>query len=142
MPTYQARRLAEEAGLDLVEVAPHERPPVCRIMDYGKYKYEQSIKEKGRKQKSKDAEIKELRLRPKIGDNDILVKVNSARKFLEQGKKVQFNLIYKNRELAHKDEGFKVVDKVIEQLKDVGKIEIKPTLQGTKLFCRFEPTKE
>jgi translation initiation factor IF-3 len=139
IPTKKALQLAQNAGLDLVEVAPQARPPVCKIMDFGKYKYEQSVRDKNRKQSAKKNELKELRLGCKIAEHDIETKTNAARKFLSQGKTVQLNLFYKNRELAHKDEGFRVIEKMIEDLKEVGKVALKPKLQGHKLSCRLEP---
>lgn len=137
MPVEQARQIAQDNDVDLVEVAPNERPPVCAILDYGKYKYQQKIKQK--KQNTKTVEVKELRLRPRIGDHDIETKVNAAKLFLSQGKKVQFNLMYKSRELAHKDEGFKVMNKILEDLKDCSTAVVKPKLDGNRLICKLEP---
>lgn len=144
MTTDAARRIAQDAGLDLVEVAPQAKPPVCHILDYDKYRYEQKQREKDakRKQKEQSSELKELRLRPAIQDHDIDTKVNAARRFLEDGHKVQFNLQYKNREITHKEEGFKVMNKIIEALKDVADVERAPKMEGFRLTCKLEPKKD
>lgn len=136
-----AQYMARKDSLDLVEVSPNSRPPVCRIMDYSKYKYEKSIKEKNQKRNSKSAQVKEIRLRPSIGKHDIETKVKSARKFLIQGNKVQFKLQYKRRENAHKDQGFSVMEQIIEELKDIGSVVSKPKLAGNNLSCLIEPLK-
>ena len=141
MSTDKARQLAQDAGLDLVEVAPHTKPPVCHIISYDKYRYQLKQKEKEQKRKQKDSanELKELRLRPGIQNHDIDTKVNAARKFLEEGKKVQFNLQFKSREIIHKDEGFKVMEKIIGSLSEISSVERSPRLEGYKLICRLEP---
>lgn len=141
MQTDKARLLAQDAGLDLVEVAPHAMPPVCHIIDYEKYRYQQKQKEKEQVRKQKDSaqELKEIRLRPGIQNNDIETKANTARKFLEDGKKVQLTLQFKNREITHKDEGFKVMDKIVKFLEGVASVERAPRLEGFKLVCRLEP---
>lgn len=133
-----ARRRAREAGLDLVEISPNARPPVCRIMDFGKFKYEQSLKEKQAKQKG--AQLKELRLSPRIADYDIEIKCNAARKFLAEGHKVQLKLKYTRRELAHKDLGYKIINKIVELLSDVGTAQQSAKLlDGNSLSCIVEP---
>src|ERR1700716_2931271 len=113
--------LAREANLDLVEVAPTERPPVCKIMDYGKFRYEQSRKKE--KHKSHQAKLKEIRVRPKTGDHDVDTKVNQARKFLEHKDKVLVNVLFRGRELQHIEEGQRVMNQILEGLQDVCKIE-------------------
>jgi translation initiation factor IF-3 len=134
----EARRRAREAGLDLVEISPTARPPVCRIMDFGKFKYEQSLKEKQGKQKG--SQLKELRLSPRIADNDIEIKCNAARKFLAEGHKVQLKLKYHRRELAHKDLGFKIINRIVELLSDVGVAQQGAKLMdGNSLSCIVEP---
>lgn len=138
-PTYKARKMAQEAGLDLVEVAPNARPPVCSIMDYGKYKYQKSTRDKEKRQKAKNTELKQLRLRPKIAEHDIEIKSKAAFKFLEQGKNLQLNVMFKSREFAHKDQGFKVVEKVIEYVDSVGKVVLKPKFEGNRIICKLEP---
>ena len=115
---------AQELGMDLVEVAPQASPPVCRIMDYGKWKYAQRKKEQKSKAHRHETELKEVRIRtPKIGEHDLMIKVNRARKFLERGDRVQFSLRFRGRELAHIDEGAKVFKKIQEELADVSKID-------------------
>ncbi len=111
MPTSKALEAARESGLDLVEVAPNERPPVCKIIDYGKFKYTQ--KKKASKQKQHQIHIKEIRVRPKTGDHDIDVKVKRAKEFLEHKDKVIVNVLFRGRELAHIDEGRRVMEEVL-----------------------------
>lgn len=121
VPTDEARRMAAEAGLDLVEVAPDGRPPVCKIMDYGKYKYEQKKKHSGKK--PHHSKLKELRLRPRTDEHDYQVKMKHAREWLAAGDKVQIILQYKGRELVHQSVGREVLDKFVGELADVAKIE-------------------
>lgn len=144
MQVGEARRLAIEAGLDLVEVVPNARPPVCHIVDYGKYKYEKSLKEKEQKKKSKQSqiELKEVQLSPKIAENDINTKIKAVQKFLVEGKKVQLTLILKNREVLHREEGFKVINKILKVLEGTIKIEYGPKSEGRNIICRMEPKKE
>jgi translation initiation factor IF-3 len=135
----EAQKAARKAGLDLVEVAPQARPPVCRIMDFGKFKYEQGLKEKKQRQNSKSQQTKEVRLSPKIAEHDVVTKTNAAKKFLEAGHKVQLRLEYKRRENAHKELGFEVMKKVIEGLEGIGKPMRSPKLEGRFLMCLVEP---
>src|SRR5215211_9520929 len=123
--------LAREANLDLVEVAANERPPVCKILDYGKLRYEQS--RKGGKNKVHQQKLKEIRVRPKTGDHDVDTKVNQARKFLEHNDKVQVTVIFRGREMQHQQEGRRVLDQVLEKLADLGKVERPPTMDGKKM---------
>ena len=139
MCVEDARRIAREEGLDLVEIVPNARPPVCEIIDYGKYRYQLSIKEKEKKHKTKQGEMKEIRLSPKIAEHDVEIKGKAARKFLNEGKKVQLNLLFRNRELAHQDEGFKVINKILKEIEDVCKIESPPKMEGKRIICRIEP---
>lgn len=141
LPLYKAMNLAQEAELDLVEVAPNDRPPVCVIMDYGKYKYEQSIKEKERKHKSKTTEQKEVCLTPKIAAHDLETKIKSVQKFLSDGKKVQVTVSFKGREMAHKEAGETVINQVIEAVKELAPSIQKPQMLGKKMICRLEPKK-
>src|SRR5271156_3903311 len=120
--------LAREANLDLVEVAPTERPPVCKILDYGKLRYQQS--RKGTKTKVHQQKLKEIRVRPKTGDHDVVTKINQARKFLEHKDKVQVNVQFRGRELQHIEEGRRVIDMVLEQLADCCKVEQAPRMEG------------
>ncbi|GIW89543.1 MAG: translation initiation factor IF-3 [Isosphaeraceae bacterium] len=137
VPTGKALEMAREAGLDLVEVAPQERPPVCKIMDYGKFKYEQ--KKKSAKQKTHQVQVKEIRVRPKTGDEDIRVKVRKAREFLEDKDKVLVNVLFRGRELAHIEEGRKVMDEVLQMLEDVCRIEKAPSMEGKRLTALVAP---
>jgi translation initiation factor IF-3 len=137
IPTQEAQQRARDAGLDLVEVAPTESPPVCRIMDFGKFKYQQKKRQnRGHSHHSKN---KEIRLRPKIGEHDFVTKVNRARKFLEHKDKVIFSVIFRGRENAHVDEGFKLVEKLTDKLSDVAKIEQNPSMQGRRVVVIYAP---
>lgn len=142
MPTDEARRLAQDAGLDLVEIAPQARPPVCRIMDYGRFKYEEKVKKKenAKKQRESQVQLKELRLRPSIAENDTDTKINQAKKFLEEGHRVQFNLQFRGqREMAHKDQGFAVMKRVVEVLGAICIVEKPPKLEGNRIICCLAP---
>ena len=132
----QALARARDVDLDLVEVAPNERPPVCRIMDFGKYKYE---KNKKTGQSAHSPKLKEIRLRPKTGDHDIEFKVKQAAGFLQHKDKVQVSVIFRGRELAHIDEGRKVMDKVIAELIEFGKLESPPQQQAKRMICVILP---
>ncbi|MGI9178500.1 MAG: translation initiation factor IF-3 [Pirellulales bacterium] len=137
IPTEEAMSLAREAGLDLVEVAPNEKPPVCRIMDFGKFKYQQ--KKKHHKTHVHHAKIKEIRLRPKTGEHDIEFKVNQAKNFLLHKDKVVVSVVFRGRELAHIDEGQRVMKAIVEQLDPVSKIEAPPQQMGRRLVCTLSP---
>jgi translation initiation factor IF-3 len=137
VPTSQALEMAREANLDLVEVAPNERPPVCKIMDYGKFRYQQSHK-KG-KQKAHQQKLKEIRVRPKTGEHDVEVKVNQARRFLEHKDKVLVNVLFRGRELQHIEEGQRVIQTILEKLADVAKIERPPSLEGKRMTTMLAP---
>lgn len=136
IPTEEALTRAREAGLDLVEVAPNERPPVCRIMDYGKFKYE---KNKKKNQGGSHTKTKEIRLRPKTGQADIDTKVKRAEKFLEHKDKVQVSVLFRGREMAHIEEGRKVMESVIETLSAVGKVETAPQQHGRRMIAMIAP---
>ncbi|WP_206107997.1 translation initiation factor IF-3 [Paludisphaera soli] len=137
MPTNKALEAAREVGMDLVEVAPNERPPVCKIIDYGKFKYTQ--KKRLTKQKQHQVQIKEIRVRPKTGDHDIEVKVKRAREFLEAKDKVLVNVLFRGRELAHIDEGRRVMDEVLHALEEVGKLEKTPSMEGRRMTAILAP---
>ncbi len=129
IPTADALQMARDAGLDLVEVAPTERPPVCRILDFGKFKYEQKKKSQ-KSAKSHQVQIKEIRLRPKTGDHDIEFKCKRAREFLAEKDKVKLNVQFRGRENAHHDRGREVLTEVIALLEDVAKVEKAPAMEG------------
>ena len=137
LETADALTRAREADLDLVEVAPNEDPPVCRIMDYGKYKYQQ--KKRQHKSHSHQTKIKEIRVRPKTGEHDITVKVNKAREFLEHKNKVTVTVIFRGREMAHIEEGRRVINHVLKQLEDMAKVESPPVQHGRRMTCTVGP---
>ncbi len=134
--TEDALKLAREAGLDLVEVAPNERPPVCRIMDYGKYKYD---KKKKQGHGAHHTKTKEIRLRPKTGQHDIDFKVKKAMGFLQHKDKVQVSVLFRGREMAHIEEGRRVMEGVVEQLLGHGKLESPPQQNGRRMLCTIAP---
>ena len=135
--TEKAMEHAREVGLDLVEVAPNETPPVCRIMDYGKYKYQQGKKHSSGK--AHHTKTKELRLRPKTGQHDIDFKVKQAQSFLSHKDKVQISVVFRGREIAHVEEGRRVIKEVVEALMPFGKVETPPTQQGRRIVCILAP---
>lgn len=135
----EAIEMAIQAGLDLVEVSPNVEPPVCRIMDYGKWLYEQKRKTKESKKKQHVVNTKEIRLRPEIGDSDFDVKVNQARRFLEGGDKVQFTLRFKGREMQHSEQNKVLLDEVRDKLADVSKVDRSPLMQGKRVIMILTP---
>lgn len=137
LATPQALTAAREAELDLVEVAPNENPPVCRIMDFGKFKYQQ--KKRQHRATTHQMKIKEIRVRPKTGEHDIEVKINRAREFLTHKDKVIVSVVYRGRELAHLEEGRRVIDEILGRLADLGKIEAPPAHHGRRLICTLAP---
>jgi translation initiation factor IF-3 len=138
VPTSQAMEMAREAQLDLVEVAANERPPVCRILDYGKMRYQQS-KKGANKAKVHQQRLKEIRVRPKTGEHDIETKVNQARKFLEHNDKVLVNVLFRGRELQHIEEGRRIIDGILEKLLDVAKVEKAPSMEGRRMTAMLAP---
>jgi translation initiation factor IF-3 len=135
--TDEALGIARDAGLDLVEVAPAEKPPVCRIMDFGKFKYQQ--KKKQHKTHVHHTKIKEIRVRPKTGQHDIDFKVNQAKTFLLHKDKVVVSLVFRGREMAHIEEGQRVMKGIVEQLGEVAKVESPPQQMGRRLVCTLSP---
>ncbi len=129
----EAKRIARERGLDLVEVSPDARPPVCKIMDYGKFKYELKKKEHLSRKRQHRVQIKEIRLRPKIGEHDVETKIKKAKQFLEDGDKVQLNMMFRGREMAHIEVGKQVLLQFAESLADVSKLERGAKMEGRKL---------
>ncbi len=134
MPTNEALKLAEEKNLDLVLVSPNSKPVVCKIMNYGKYKFEQAKKEKEAKKKQKVLEIKELRVTPNIEEHDFSFKAKNARKFLEAGNKVKITLRFRGREVNNVKSGELVLNKFIEELEDISVVEKQPKLEGRNMF--------
>ena len=133
MSSKEAMRLAQEAELDLVKVAPKAQPPVCKIIDYGKYRYELARKEKEAKKKQKTVEIKEVRLSPNIDTNDLNTKVNNARKFIGKGNKVKITLRFRGREMAHVQQSKHILDDFAKQLADIATVEKQPKLEGRSM---------
>ncbi len=139
LPTREALRLAEERQQDLVEVAPQAKPPVCRIMDYGKYKYEQSKREKEAKKKQRVITVKEVKLRPNIEDHDFHVKIKNALRFLKAGDKVKVTIMFRGREIVHPKNGQALLNKVAQEIGDLATIEKKPKLEGKNMFMILAP---
>ena len=131
--------MAEEAGLDLVEVSPNADPPVCKILDFGKFKYESQKRKAEARKKQKVIEIKEIKLRPNIDDNDYNIKMRSMIKFLEEGDKVKVTLRFRGREMAHQDLGVKVLDRVRTDLDEMGKVEQFPKMEGRQMVMVIAP---
>lgn len=140
VPGYEALRQAREAGLDLVEVAPAAAPPVCRILDYGKFKYEQARKEREARKNQKVSELKGMRLRPKIDDHDLEFKTRTIADFLADGDKVKVTVIFRGREIAHSELGRAVLEKVVADLKDVATVERAPFMEGRTMTVILAPT--
>ena len=141
LPTHEAMRLAEEAGLDLVEVAAKAVPPVCKIMDYGKFKYEENRKRKEAKKNQSVVELKEIKFRPKTDDHDFDFKVKHIRRFLQEGNKAKLVVIFRGREIVHNEIGRKTLEKVAEAIADVGMVETEPRFEGRAMFMMLAPKK-
>ena len=133
MSARDAMKMAKEAELDLVKIAPAAKPPVCKIIDYGKYRYEQARKEKEAKKKQKTIEVKEVRLSPNIDVNDLNTKVGAARKFIEKGNKVKVTLRFRGREMAHMQSSKHILDDFAEQLNDVASVDKPPKIEGRNM---------
>ena len=133
MPTREAMKLAEEAGVDLVKIAPTAKPPVCKIVDYGKFKYEQATKHKEAKKKQKIVEIKQIRLSPNIDTNDLNTKVNAARKFITKGDRVKVTLRFRGREMAHMNTSKHILDDFAEALSDIAVMDKAPKVEGRSM---------
>ncbi|MEW6658376.1 MAG: translation initiation factor IF-3 [Thermodesulfobacteriota bacterium] len=139
MPTKEALARATEANLDLVEVAPQATPPVCRIMDYGKYKYQQSKKQQEARRRQTTIQVKEIKVRPKIEEHDMAFKMRNARRFLSEGDKVKISVIFRGREIAHTDRGFRILAQISETLGDIATVEQHPKLEGRNLSMIVTP---
>ncbi|MBN9565022.1 MAG: translation initiation factor IF-3 [Alphaproteobacteria bacterium] len=135
----EALQMAEEASLDLVEVSPNADPPVCKILDYGKYKYEAQKKKAEAKKKQKVIEIKEIKMRPVIDENDYQVKMRNVRRFLEDGDKVKITMRFRGREMSHQELGMEILQRIQEELKDSIKIEQTPKLEGKQIILIMAP---
>ncbi len=139
LPLSEAIRLSEESGLDLVEVAPQADPPVCRIMDYGKYKYQQGKREREARKKQKTTDLKEIRMHVSIDEHDFLTKARHAEKFLKNGDKVKVSIIFRGREMGQTESGRKVLEKFVIHLKDSAKAEQLPRQEGRFMSCVIAP---
>ena len=141
MTSREALFKAEDAGLDLVEISPNADPPVCKILDFGKYRYQEQKKRAEARKKQKVIEIKELKLRPVIDDHDLEVKLKAAIRFLDEGDKVKFTLRFRGREMAHQDLGMKLLQRVKDTLADKIKIEQEPKAEGRQIIMVVGPAK-
>ena len=139
VPIIEALKIAQEVGLDLIEISPQVTPPVCKVLDYGKYKYEMQKKKNEAKKNQKVVNIKELKLRPMIDTHDYEVKVKQAKKFLEQGDKVKFTMRYKGREMSANDMGKEILNRLLEDLDGVCKVDAAPKLEGKQMFMIVSP---
>ena len=141
LPIEQALSMAEEQGLDLVEVAPLARPPVCRIMDYGKFKYEEQRQAREARKRQHHVQIKEVKMRPGIEGHDFDFKMRHARRFLEEGNKVKLTMMFRGRQMAHPEFGRQVLDRASGMLQDVSKVEALPQLEGKAMIMVLAPVK-
>lgn len=133
--------MAESQQLDLVEVSPTAVPPVCRIMDYGKFKYQQSKKMQEAKKKQVQVQLKEVKLRPKTDEHDMLFKIKHVRRFLEEGNKAKITLVFRGREITHMEYGQRALDRFAQELEDVAIIEVRPKMEGRSMFMIVAPKK-
>lgn len=137
--TAEALALAEEAGLDLVEVAPQGKPPVCRILNYGKYRFQQQKRDKDARKKQKTQAVKEIKMRPKIDQHDYDFKVKALKNFLQSGHRVKASVFFRGREMAFLDRGRDVLNRVVEEVKDCGKVETPPRMEGSYMRIMLAP---
>ncbi len=140
MKSSQALEIAFDQGLDLIEIAPNANPPTCKIMDYGKYKYEQKKKAQESKKKQTIVSIKEIQIRPRTDSHDLAIKLNHARRFLENGDKTKITMRFRGREMAHQNIGQQQIQKVIQTLADVSVVEHLPKMEGRQMFVMLAPT--
>jgi translation initiation factor IF-3 len=139
MPTYQALRVAEDKGFDLVEISPGASPPVCRIMDYGKFKYEEAKKKQQQRKSQTTFETKEIKFRPKTDEHDMDFKVKHIRRFLEEGNKVRLAVVFRGREMTHPQTGKAVLDRVVDRCADIATVEVTPNLDGRRMVMLVAP---
>lgn len=142
LSVHEAKRISEEAGLDLVEVSPDAKPPVCRIMDYGKFKFQMSKRKAAARKKQKQVQIKEIKLRPATEEADYQVKLRSIMKFLENGDKAKVTIRFRGREMSHPELGMKLLEKMIIELVDYGVIEQHPKFEGRQIVMVLAPKKK
>ncbi|MDB4957620.1 MAG: translation initiation factor [Myxococcales bacterium] len=139
LPTHEALRLAEERGLDLVEISPRAFPPVCRIMDYGKYKYEEAKKKQQARKRASTVETKEIKFRPKTEEHDMAFKVKHVRRFLEGGNKVRLAVVFRGREITHPQTGMNVLNRVVDMCADIATVEATPNMEGRRMIMVIAP---
>lgn len=139
---HEAKRITEESGLDLVEVSPEAKPPVCRIMDYGKFKFQMSKRKAAAKKKQKQIQIKEVKLRPATEEADYLVKLRSIIKFLENGDKAKVTIRFRGREMSHPELGMRLLEKMVKDLTDFGIVEQNPKFEGRQIVMILAPKKK
>lgn len=139
LPTDEALRRAQEGGFDLVEVNPKASPPVCKILDFGKFKYEEKKKQREAKKKQAVVEVKEVKLRPKTDDHDLMVKVRAARRFLESGNKVKFTCRFRGREITHPEVAYQQFNEILGKLEDLTNVEQRPTMEGRAMATIVSP---
>jgi translation initiation factor IF-3 len=139
LPIKQALEIAREEGLDLVEVAPNAEPPVCKVMDYGKYKYQQSKRSQEAKKKPTVIQVKEVKLRPKTDEHDVQVKLSHIRRFLAQKDKAKVTVLFRGREIAYIDRGRMVLDRILQELQDEVVVELPPKMEGRNLVMILAP---
>ncbi|WP_298269724.1 translation initiation factor IF-3 [Geobacter sp.] len=139
MPLHEALSLADSQQLDLVEVSPTAVPPVCRIMDYGKFKYQQSKKMQEAKKKQTHVQLKEVKLRPKTDEHDLQFKIKHVRRFIEEGNKAKVTLVFRGREITHTEIGLKSLERIASELEDIAVVEFKPKMEGRSMFMIVAP---
>jgi translation initiation factor IF-3 len=142
LPLETAKRIAGEKGLDLVEVAPQASPPVCRLMDYGRYKFETIKREKDQRRRQNVVKLKEMKLRPKVAEHDFQTKFKGVRQFLEQGEKVKVTIMFRGREMVHQEIGRRILDRVAAEAKDFAVVERQPLMEGRNLFMILAPSRK
>ena len=142
MPPFEALKIARERGLDLVEISPNANPPVCRIQDYGKYLYEKDKSERATRKKQKTITIKEVKFSVTVDEHDYQTKKNHAIRFLNEGDKVKASLRFKGRQMSHRDLGYNIINRLIQDLADVATVEFMPRMEGTTLHAILAPTKK
>ncbi len=142
MPLFKARELAKERGYDIVEVSPQGNPPVCRLLDYGKFKYEQTKKERDGRKRQKSVYLREVRMRPKIGEHDIQFKTRIAKKLIEEGSKVKITILFRGREITHPELGKALLDRVASELQEQAIVERTPVLDGKRMIMVLAPAKQ
>jgi len=139
VPFADALRLAEDTGLDLVEIAPNSEPPVCKLLDYGRFRFDQQKKAAEARKKQKTVEVKEIKLRPAIDKHDYETKMKAVRRFFEEGDKVKVTLRFRGREMAHQQIGLRLLERVRDETLDVAKVELEPQLEGRQMIMILAP---